>query len=164
MNTAKRFVLIFIVLVSCVSCDQTTKTLAQSFLSEREVWSFLGDTVRLQLAHNHGAFLGLGASLPTDWREGLFSVGVGGMLLFLLGLALFSKSTSSLVLLAFALMFAGGVGNLMDRLMYNGYVVDFINIGVGSLRTGIFNVADIAVTAGVFMLIADMLNEKNKVF
>jgi signal peptidase II len=164
MSIAKRFALVFIVLVSCVGCDQTTKSVAQSLLPETEVWSFFGDTVRLQLAHNHGAFLGLGASLPADWREGFFSVGVGGMLLVLLGFTLFSKSASPVVILAFAMMFAGGVGNLMDRLMYDGYVIDFINIGIGSLRTGIFNVADIAVTAGVLMLIADMLYEKSKDF
>lgn len=164
MSIAKRFVLIIMVLVSCVSCDQTTKSVAQSILSETGIWSFFGDTVRFQLAHNEGAFLGLGASLPTDWREGIFSVGAGGMLLVLLGLALFSKSTSPFSTLAFSLLLAGGVGNLMDRLMYKGYVIDFINIGFGSLRTGIFNVADIAVTAGVFMLIAEMLYEHKNGF
>ena len=70
MSITKRIVLIFIVLVSCVGCDQATKSIAQSFLSETEVWSFLGDTVRLQLAHNHGAFLSLGDSLPHAWRDG----------------------------------------------------------------------------------------------
>lgn len=151
MTITKRVALIFIVLVSCVACDQTTKSVAQSFLSESEVWSFLGDTVRLQLAHNHGAFLGLGATLPEAFRSGLFSVGVGGLLLVLLGFTLFYKSASSLEILAFSLLLAGGAGNLIDRVMC-GYVVDFMNIGIGSLRTGIFNVADIAVSLGVFIL------------
>jgi len=164
MNIAKRFVLIFIVLVSCVGCDQATKSVAQSLLSATEVWSFLGDTVRLQLAYNQGAFLGLGASLPEAFREGIFSVGVGGMLLVLFGYALFSKSASPSAIVAFALLLAGGLGNLIDRLMYDSYVVDFLNIGIGPLRTGIFNVADIAVTVGLLILMLDTLHEKNKGF
>lgn len=161
MSITKRVILVFFVLIACVGCDQVTKSAAQSFLSETEAWSFLGGTFRLQLAHNPGAFLGLGDSLPEAWREGIFSVGVGGVLLVLLGLALFSKSSPSAIL-AFTLLLAGGVGNLIDRLMYSGYVVDFINIGIGSLRTGIFNVADIAVTVGELMLIVGMLHVRNK--
>jgi signal peptidase II len=152
MSITKRITLIFIVLVSCVSCDQTTKSVAQSLLSETEGWSFLGGTIRLQLALNQGAFLGLGSSFPETWREGIFSTGVAGILLILLGYTLFSKAVSQSAIFAYALVFAGGVGNLIDRLMYDGYVIDFINIGVGSLRTGIFNVADIAVTLGLFII------------
>jgi signal peptidase II len=84
------------------------------------------------------------------------------MLVALLGYTLFSKSVTSSAIFAFALLLSGGVGNLIDRLMYDGYVIDFINIGIGPLRTGIFNVADIAVTAGVLILLVDSLHEKNK--
>jgi signal peptidase II len=74
------------------------------------------------------------------------------MLLILLGYTLLSKSVSPSAIFAYALVFAGGVGNLIDRLMYDGFVIDFINIGVGSLRTGIFNVADVAVTLGLLII------------
>lgn len=161
MTITKRIILIIIVLVSCVACDQTTKSVAQSFLSEAQVWSFLGDTVRLQLAHNTGAFLSLGAALPEASRTWIFLVGTGGFLLVLLGFTLFSKSASTVEILAYSLLLAGGVGNLIDRVMY-GYVVDFLNIGIGPLRTGVFNVADIAVSVGVLILIADSLYERNK--
>lgn len=156
MNLTKRMVLIVIVLISCVGCDQVTKSVAQSFLSETEVWSFWGDTVRLQLAHNHGAFLGLGSSFPEVLRDGLFSLGVAGMLIALLGYILFSKSASPSSILACTLLLAGGLGNLIDRLIYGGYVVDFINIGIGPIRTGVFNVADVVVVFGVLMLFAGM--------
>ena len=49
------------------------------------------------------------------------------------------------------LLIAGGLGNLIDRLVY-GYVTDFLNVGIGSLRTGIFNVADMAIMLGVGLL------------
>ncbi|MEI8574047.1 signal peptidase II [Methylomonas sp. LW13] len=156
MSMMKRALLVFIVLVSCVGCDQVTKSVAQSFLSETEVWSFWGDTVRLQLAHNHGAFLGLGSSLPENLRESLFSFAVAGMLIALLGYILFSKSASPSSILAYALLLAGGLGNLIDRLIYSGYVVDFINIGIGPIRTGVFNVADVVVVVGALMLFTGM--------
>lgn len=156
MNLSKRLVLTVIVLISCVGCDQASKLVAQSLLSETEVWSFGGDTVRLQLAHNHGAFLGLGSSFPENLRDGLFSLGVAGMLVVLLGYILFSKSASPYSILACALLLAGGLGNLIDRLIYGGYVVDFINIGIGPIRTGVFNVADVVVVVGALMLFTDM--------
>ncbi|WGS83989.1 signal peptidase II [Methylomonas sp. UP202] len=156
MNLFKRVVLTVIVLISCVGCDQASKSVAQALLSETEVWSFWGDTLRLQLAHNHGAFLGLGSSFPEVLRDGLFSLGVAGMLVVLLGYILFSKSASPSSILAYTLLFAGGLGNLIDRLIYGGYVVDFINIGIGPIRTGVFNVADMVVVVGALMLFTDM--------
>ena len=52
-----------------------------------------------------------------------------------------------------ALRKAGGLGNLIDRLRFDGVVTDFLNVGVGSLRTGIFNVADAILMLGMFVLV-----------
>jgi signal peptidase II len=51
-----------------------------------------------------------------------------------------------------ALLIGGGVSNLVDRIS-RGAVVDFLNLGIGSLRTGIFNVADMAIMSGIALLI-----------
>lgn len=59
-----------------------------------------------------------------------------------------SKSISTLE----SFLLAGGVGDLIDR-MLRGYVVDFMNMGIGTLRVGIFNVADISVTIGGLLLL-----------
>ena len=153
MSTKKRLAVVLFVLVSCVGCDQATKSVAKSLLAEVEVWSVLGDGVRLQLAHNSGAFLSLGAWLPEVWRQTFLMGGVGVLLLGMLGHALLSEQPRPVGVFAMALLFAGGVSNLADRFVYGGNVVDFINIGIGSLRTGIFNVADICITVGVFILV-----------
>lgn len=50
---------------------------------------------------------------------------------------------------ALALICGGGIGNLIDRVRFDGHVTDFLNLGVGSIRTGIFNVADMALMIGV---------------
>jgi len=54
---------------------------------------------------------------------------------------------------ALALLAGGGTSNLLDRLLYDGRVTDFLNVGIGSLRTGIFNLADMAIMAGALLLV-----------
>lgn len=153
MSMAKRLLLILLVLVSCVACDQSTKIYAEASLPKAQALSLLSDTVRLQVAHNEGAFLSLGASAPKPWRLAALRMGVSAMLLALLLYMLFARAGQGLFVFALAFVFAGGFSNLIDRFAHEGYVVDFINLGVGSFRTGIFNVADIAITAGAILLV-----------
>jgi signal peptidase II len=155
MRLTKRLLLISVVLVACIGCDQVTKSIAISVLPESTPWSFLGDTVRLQVIYNPGAFLSWGASLPVVWRQAIFILGGGCLLLGALGYAVFIKPGPPSLVVAVAFVSAGGIGNLWDRVVHGGRVVDFINIGIGSVRTGIFNVADIVIVVGVLMFIAN---------
>jgi len=153
VSLAKRLLLIVCVLVCCAGCDRVSKNYAEGRLSRTQAVSFLAGSVRLQLSHNEGAFLSLGASLPEPWREAIFRGAVACMLAGLLAYAVFFAPSSPWPVAGASLIFAGGASNLADRFLYDGYVVDFINVGVGSLRTGIFNVADMAITAGILMLL-----------
>jgi signal peptidase II len=56
------------------------------------------------------------------------------------------------LVLAFAFVIGGGMGNLIDRIAY-GSVTDFFQIKFGLFKTGIFNMADVSVTIGVFLLL-----------
>ena len=150
MTTTKRLLLIFTILFSCVGCDQATKSVAKAYLSETHSVVLLGDTVRLQLAKNYGAFLSLGSSVGEASRGVLFSVVVGAVLSALLAYLFISKPENPIVGVSVALIVGGGVSNLIDRMRY-GYVVDFLNVGVGPVRTGIFNVADMAIMLGVVL-------------
>ena len=58
----------------------------------------------------------------------------------------------TLALIGMALFVAGGSSNLLDRLT-RGSVIDFMNVGIGPLRTGIFNVADVAIMLGVGLVL-----------
>lgn len=160
MKLTKRLILIFVVLIFCVGCDQATKRFAVSHLSSTKTSSYLGDTFRLQLSYNRGAFLSLGQSLPDVLRHSLFTVGTCFMLLGALSFALSSKHGTFSVVLAVSLIIAGGVGNLIDRMMNDGMVVDFLNVGVGPLRTGIFNFADLAIMGGAIILCFSTLRKK----
>ena len=150
MRISKRLLLILTLLISCVGCDQTSKSVAKTYLSETEAVSLVGGSVRLQVAKNYGAFLSLGDSLPASWRSGLFLGAVGLVLVGLVAYSLLFKQATPLAISAVALVVGGGLSNLIDRLQYGGYVVDFINLGIGPLRTGVFNLADVAIMTGVF--------------
>lgn len=153
MSIAKRVFLVLAVLFACVGCDQSTKTFAEFKLPREQPLSLLADTVRLQTVYNPGAFLGLGKATPKTWRHAALRTGVAAFLIGLFAYTLFASATTPTVF-ALALVLAGGLGNLIDRYTNDGYVVDFLNVGIGVLRTGIFNVADIAITFGVFILLA----------
>jgi len=153
MEVWKRILTIFIVTISCVGCDQSTKALASEYLPKGQMSSYLNDIIRIGYTENIGAFLGLGSNLSEGVRFGIFVVLVGAFLFSLLAYLIFNSKQHLSPLIAFSLIFSGGLSNFYDRAFNNGAVIDFLNIGVGSLRTGIFNVADIAIMLGVFMLL-----------
>jgi signal peptidase II len=134
-----------------IGCDRVTKHMAETTLPGAPVRSFLGNTVRLEYVENTGAFLGLGAHWHPTVRTGLFTVGNALLLLMVVVLAV-GRSWSRPSLIGLALLFAGGASNLVDRAV-RGSVVDFMNVGLGPLRTGIFNVADVAILAGVGLVL-----------
>ena len=155
---AQRLVALTFVLVACVSLDQVTKVVARSQLSATEPLFFLNGLVRLQYAENSGAFLSLGAGLPAPVQSWLFIALVPLVLVGLLYFVLKDARHISLpMLIASALLLGGGIGNLIDRLVNEGRVIDFMNVGIGSLRTGVFNVADMAIMAGVGLMILSAL-------
>ncbi len=154
IKSTKRFLLIGIVLFTCVGCDQATKFIAKSFLEQGEVIALVGDIVRIQYAENTGAFLSLGGDLSNDARYWLFTVLTSIMLVGLTSYVFLSKKLSTPAIVAISFVIGGGIGNIIDRILY-GSVVDFLNIGVLSLRTGIFNFADVAIMFGAAMLLWD---------
>jgi signal peptidase II len=142
-----------IVLFSCIGCDQWTKSLATEHLRQAPAMSFLGDTLRIQYAENPGAFLGAGSKLPPSARFALLVVINGVFLALIAALVVLKRPAGRGQHLAVVLLLAGGIGNLIDRLFHNGLVIDFLNVGIGPVRTGIFNVADMAIMAGFGILV-----------
>jgi signal peptidase II len=151
MTRISRVAVIVLVLSSCVGCDQITKSIVRAHLPEGKSILLLDGTVRLQHAENPGAFLSLGQSLAEPMRRVLFTVGGA----FLVGIALLwtlsVQSTGVLQTIGAALISGGGLGNLIDRIV-QGHVTDFLNVGVGGLRTGIFNCADVALMLGIVLV------------
>jgi signal peptidase II len=152
------------IIFASMAVDQATKWLAKTYLAPDGFFSFAGDTIRLQYVENTGAFLSLGSSLPAPWRHIVFTVLVGIFLGALLAYLFFSHALPRNYAASLSLLCGGGLSNLIDRVAYDGRVVDFLNVGIGPLRTGIFNVADMAITTGAIFLLVDSFRkpaEKN---
>jgi signal peptidase II len=141
-------------LLSTVGCDRVTKRVATAALANMPAQSYFSDTLRFEYAENTGAFLSVGSALPNWARIVLFRVVVASALAAVALVALKHRWTG-LPLMGASLVFAGGISNLADRIV-RGSVVDFVSLGVGSLRTGIFNVADVAILlGGLFIIISN---------
>jgi len=156
MRSIPRFIVVILTLSCCVGCDQVSKSAARSLLHSGVTESLFSDSLRLQLTQNPGSFLSLGASLPEQLRFTLFTAAVAVILIGLVCAALFARRLSTTRFVALALVAGGGISNLIDRLLYDGRVTDFLNVGIGSLRTGIFNFADMAILSGALLLLLKM--------
>ncbi|MDC4227853.1 MAG: signal peptidase II [Candidatus Manganitrophus sp.] len=151
MTAVKKRFLIVTLLLATVGLDRITKVIARDRLESAPPMSLFGGIVRLDYVENPGAFLGLGSGLSETTRFWIFSILVGGFLVGLFLYVLINRRLSVIEVAAFSLILGGGLGNLIDRVLYH-YVIDFLVIGIGRLRTGVFNVADLAITAGVGLL------------
>ena len=157
----KRTLLIIGIALLNIGCDQISKTMAVKHLPPGVSHSYLGKTFVLRYAENSGAFLSLGSDLPNKVRGIALKVFPILLLLGLLGYLLLSKGLDTWSIVAFSFIFGGGISNIYDRLLY-GYVVDFMNMGIGTLRTGIFNFADVSIMIGLFMMLFHMIKNPKK--
>ncbi len=149
--------------LTLISWDRATKELAKEHLMNKEPVTYLNNMIRLEYAENTGAAMSLGDDLPKDVSFWLFSILplVVLSLLFIYSIKK-SRELSRSKMISFALIFSGGMGNIIDRILYDRHVPDFLNVGIGNLRTGIFNFADMCVTAGAILLFVSYYRERKK--
>ena len=158
MRTSIRLLLVALVVTSTIGCDRVTKHMATELLADKPTQSFLADSVRLEYATNAGGFLSLGADLSPRVRASVFTVATG-MFIVALSISLVRSRRSFWRALGISLLLAGGISNWIDRAL-SGVVVDFLNVGVGWLRTGIFNVADVAIMTGIAIFVLSELSAR----
>ncbi len=156
-RTFRNLVIVLMISILCIGCDRVSKDIARERLEPGVRQSVFGDIFRLQYEENRGGMLSFGAELNPDARFLLFTVTVGTMLILLTAYASFSRDVGFAERAAIAMIVGGGLGNLIDRIVYNGVVIDFLNVGIGGIRTAIFNVADVAVLGGVGLLMASVV-------
>ncbi len=137
-----------------IGCDRITKDLAKEHLMYREPISYFHNTFILEYVENTGAALSLGDQLSKPVSFWLLSIAPLVFLLLVFAYVIRKmRELSLLKILSFSMIIAGGLGNIIDRIMFDRHVTDFMNIGISNLRTGIFNFADVCVTAGVIGLL-----------
>jgi signal peptidase II len=136
--------------------DTITKLVAEATLLRTTGVSVFGDWFQLRLVHNPGAAFGLHLGPYSRWI--FFAVAVIAIIL----LNRMSRNTAigdGFRQLALGLICGGAAGNLVDRIRSSRGVVDFIDIGVGTLRWPTFNIADIAVSCGAVALAISLWRE-----
>ncbi len=138
-------VIITVLLLDIISKQVAVNVLAPSGMPQ----SFLGEVVRFALVYNPGAAFGLYLGGYSRW---IFMALTFGALIILWRLYRAAESTDLRRVLAVSLVAAGAMGNLVDRIASELGVVDFIDVGFGAHRWPTFNVADMAVSVGAFLL------------
>lgn len=130
--------------------DIATKAIAvRALVPQRVPHEVLGEYVRLTLVYNPGAAFGLNLGPQSRW---IFTVLTLVALAILWRLYRSTRAGDLVRVLSLALVCAGAIGNLIDRLRSDLGVVDFLDVGVGSTRWPTFNVADMAVSVGAVLL------------
>ena len=157
MSLWKRCAIIILVAGSCIGCDRISKEFARVNLEGVHSAAYAGGVIRFEYEENQGVLLGLGSDLPADARFWFFHVFIGFCLAVLLSYVLLGRSVVTADMVAASLVLGGGFSNLLDRLLYGGAVIDFLTIGVGVLRTAVFNLADVMILAGVMMFALRLL-------
>ena len=151
MQTPSRKVRVFLPIFAGVFLsDCVSKRVAVDQLSPPYVpHDVVGDVVRFTLAYNVRAAMGLSAGSASRW----ILAGVATVMLVVLCVWLLrTRRNDPLLFSGIALVSAGALGNLVDRVRWDRGVVDFIDVGFGNARFWIFNVADMAITIGAVVL------------
>ena len=149
------------VLFGIVAVDLATKLMIQRGFHLYEQVNVVGDYVRLTYIHNPGAAFGIQLGPPGYSRFIFLGLSVVA-LIALAGMYWVTPVRDRVRLSAIALICAGAIGNLLDRVRSTQGVVDFLDVGIGDLRWPVFNVADIAVTTGAVFLALSLWREEKK--
>lgn len=148
----KRVAIIALVLLN-IGCDQISKSVVRKNIDARETIELVGKNFILTKVENSGAMLGFGSELSPTLKI-IFLQALPVLVLLVLLFRILQKSDmNTWLILAFACVIGGGIGNLIDRILY-GEVTDFFHIDLGGyFKTGIFNMADVSVTMGVLVIL-----------
>jgi len=153
-NKFIRASIIILILAFNIGCDQVTKSIARKDLPDNRVIGYLANHVTLEKTENTGAFLSMGDNLGGPVKYILLMALPLLALLAALVYIIIKTDINKYVLLGIIMVIGGGVGNLYDRVIH-GSVTDFMHIDFGFAQTGIFNVADMSIMAGMGIILVD---------
>jgi len=147
----KRIIYGLLLVLSIIIFDQTTKYLVRTHINQFETISII-PFINLVNVQNEGSAFGMFKSLGNTF----FVLISTAALIFMAWIIAVGKEDYRI----FSLLAGGAAGNLIDRLRL-GHVVDFIDVTVSGFHWPAFNVADSALTVGIFLLMFRMLRKGN---
>ncbi|MGA1863230.1 signal peptidase II [Deferribacter thermophilus] len=154
MKNKKLLFLTFIIII----LDQYTKYLIKTNFEQYEVKPIIKGFFNLTYILNPGAAFGFLATLNESYRQ-IFFVIITIIAIFIVIYLFVKENKSFLRKLSYALILGGAFGNFIDRL-FIGKVVDFLDFYVGNYHWPAFNVADSAISVGIFFLLLDIIFDK----
>jgi signal peptidase II len=144
------------VVLAVIVLDLVTKFAAEAWLPRWLGVPILGEFFQLKLVYNPGAAFGIHVGAHSRW----FFMALSVVALFVLGAMLReTREGDRLRLHALALVFAGALGNLLDRIRSPRGVVDFLDFTFGAYHFPTFNLADAAISCGAVLLALSLWNE-----
>lgn len=159
-KTFLRTTLIFLVLALNIGCDQVSKSIVRHHMNYYSHIGYLNDHITISKVENSGAFLSLGDSLSGPSRTILLNA--LPLLAVLFGLYyILSRELNRYTLLGVIMVVGGGLGNVYDRIAH-GSVTDFLYINFVIFQTGVFNIADVSIMIGVFLIALQAWLERKK--
>lgn len=158
----KRNIILFVLGAAVVvALDQITKSIITSRFLLHESRAVIDGFFNIVYVMNPGAAFGFLAGASETFRY-IFFIGITFVAIFLIIFYLVkSKPGSILIVTSLTFIFAGAVGNVIDRIRY-GAVVDFLDFYIGNLHWPAFNVADSAITVGAILMLWEMIINRKK--
>ncbi len=147
MNYKKKWLLFILFVLLIIILDQISKFLVLKFAPLNTPLEVLGNFFRITFVYNERGIFG--TSFGPHWLYYLLPAG-GIVFVFIL----FLKSKSYFLSIVYGMIIGGGLGNLIDRLLY-GKVIDFLDFGIGNLRWYFFNIADASVVISILLLLSE---------
>jgi signal peptidase II len=147
-----RTLLILLLLSINIGCDQLSKSIVRHKIGVYDQYSYLHHHVTFQWVENTGAFLSLGDKLTGPLRMILLNILPLLAVVFGLIYILAKPDINRITLVGVIMIIGGGFGNIYDRIVH-GSVTDFMHIDFVIFQTGVFNVADMSIMAGMFIIL-----------
>lgn len=142
-------------------CDRISKILVREKVEPLQFIPIFNDNLILTNVENTGAMMSVGQGLPPVLKIILLQFLPVLVLSILIYRILQKKQLDPWLAIAFAFVIGGGIGNLVDRIAY-GSVTDFLQVRIGPLKTGIFNMADVSVTCGALFILFRSIGHKKR--
>tara|TARA_B100001248_G_scaffold50861_1_gene32948 strand:- start:2381 stop:2851 length:471 start_codon:yes stop_codon:yes gene_type:complete len=153
----KRNIIILIIIIFSFFLDLLTKNYALNHLIINHSLS-INNFLNFTLAFNYGAAFSF-LSDAGGWQRWFF-IAFSFIVIIVISYMMIYDDNSPYI--AFSFVIGGALGNLNDRIIY-GYVIDFIELYYNTFYWPIFNIADVAISIGVILLLHNIIFNKKKI-
>nr|WP_321229721.1 signal peptidase II [uncultured Psychroserpens sp.] len=153
---------IILLIILNIAIDQISKIIVRDSIDPSERINVIGDFFQMMNVENTGAFLGMGSDMNPTLKLIFLLILPVGVLGYLIYYTITNKMLDKVSIVALSCIAGGGISNVFDRIAF-GSVTDFFYLHINdTLRTGIFNVADMSVTFGMLTLLFTIIFAKKK--